>query len=397
MKVISINLGNTGSTGNIARNIKKYARGKGIEVYTAYPASSIAGPKEDHDILIGHDKTRRVSRRLAVMTGLNGCFAQAATAKFLKQVKRIDPDIIHLHNLHHSYINLPMLFNFLKKSDIKVVWTLHDCWAFTGQCPHFILAKCDKWKTGCHDCPQINIYPEADVDRTKLMWKKKNEWFNGVRNLQLVTPSAWLADLTRQSFLKDYPVRVINNGIDTGRFRPAESDFKKKHGLEDKRIILGVAFGWGERKGYDVFLRLADTLPDDVKIILVGNAGTLPRNDRIIYIDRTHDQQELAELYTCADVLANPTREENYPTVNIEALACGTPVVTFRTGGSPEIPDERCGAVVEVDDFDSFREELLHVLNDHPFKKEDCISRANELSVNNMLSQYIDLYNSIGE
>ncbi len=395
MKVVSINLGNAGSTGGIARNIKNYAKSQGIEVFTAYPDSSITRPLEDHDIVIGKDTFRRLNRKVAYLTGYNGCFSFVATCQFLKTIKKISPDVIHLHNLHHSYCNLPMLFKYLKQSKVRVVWTLHDCWAFTGQCPHFTMVKCNRWKTGCHDCSQFNLYPEAKVDRTALMWRKKNEWFNGIDNLHIVTPSQWLANLVKQSYLKEYDVTVINNGIDTDIFKPMNSSFKTDNHLDNKIIILGIAFGWGKRKGYDIFLKLADDLPDEYKIVLVGNVGTLPRNDKILYINRTHDQQELAEIYSCADILANPTREENFPTVNIEALACGTPVITFDTGGSPEIPDSTCGYVVDVDDYDGFKDALIRCTKDCYYSEEDCIRRAQTFTVEKMLRNYINLYTSI--
>lgn len=395
MKIISINLGNAGSTGGIARNIKKYARNNGIEVYTAYPDSASTLPLEDHDILIGRDFFRKISRKLAVLTGLNGCFAPFATLSLIRKIKKIQPDILHLHNLHHSYINLPMLFRYIRRSGVKVIWTLHDCWAFTGQCPYFTMENCDKWKTGCHDCPQIHIYPEAAVDQTRLMWKLKRKWFTGIDNLRFVTPSQWLADLVKQSYLRDYDVQVIHNGIDLAVFKPSVNDFKAVHNCTDKHIVLGIAFGWGARKGYDVFLKLADDLPEEYQIVLVGEVGALPRNNKIIYINRTNDQAEMVQLYSCADILANPTREENFPTVNIEALACGTPVLTFRTGGSPEIPDETCGAVVDCDDYEGFKAEIIRICTEKPFAQAACLARAGELTVEKMLDNYIRVYQSI--
>lgn len=395
MKIVSINLGNAGSTGGIARNIKRYAKNRGIEVYTAYPDSKSTRPFEDHDIVIGKDFFRKINRKLAFLTGYNGCFSPFATYSFIKTLRKISPDIIHLHNLHHSYCNLPMLFEYIRSSGVKVVWTLHDCWSFTGQCPYFTMENCEKWKTGCYDCPQYHLYPESMVDRTALMWKKKKKWFAGINNLHIVTPSQWLADLVGQSYLKDYDVRVINNGIDVGVFKPTNSDFKNVHNIEGKKIILGSAFGWGKRKGYDVFLELANQLSDEFKIVLVGNVGTLPRNEKILYIGRTHDQKELAALYTCADVFANPTREEVLGLVNVEALACGTPVVTFRTGGSPETLDATSGSVVDADDVETFKKEILRVVNERPFASENCIRRSQNFTVQKMLEQYVQLYTSI--
>lgn len=395
MKVVSINLGNAGSTGSIARNIKHYAALHGIEVFTAYPASEGAMPREENDIIIGKDFFRRISRTLAVYTGLNGCFAFFATYKLLRTLKSINPEIIHLHNLHHSYINLPMLFSFIRKSKIKTIWTLHDCWAFTGQCAHFTMAKCDKWKNGCYECPQLHFYPEAKNDQTKLMWKLKRKWFSGIDNLKLITPSKWLADLVRLSFLHEYDIQVINNGIDNTVFKPIKSDLRDKLNCSEKVIVLGVAFGWGEKKGYDVFLKLANDLPEIYQIIIVGKIGSHPKDERIIYIDRTRDQRELAMLYTIADMFVNTTREENFPTVNIEALSCGTPVITFRTGGSPEIVDESTGIVVDCDDYDGLKKAIFHVGQDRPFSETDCIKRAGLFTISRMLNKYIEVYNQL--
>lgn len=228
MKIIQINLGNHGSTGGIAIGINEVAKVEGIETYFAYPWDSNNKPSKEGDIIIGTKFGRRASRKLGKITGFNGCFSVFSTFKFLRILNEIKPDIIHLHNLHNCYVNLPMLFHYIKKKKIPIVWTLHDCWAFTGQCAYFSLVGCEKWKTGCHDCPQIDRYPPAKVDRTKIMWKLKKKWFNGVENMTIVTPSKWLADLVNKSYLKDYHVQVINNGIDLTVFYPIQSDIRER-------------------------------------------------------------------------------------------------------------------------------------------------------------------------
>ena len=228
MRVVQINLGNHGSTGSIAIGINEVAKSEGIETYFAYPWDSSNKPSQNGDILIGTKFGRRASRKLGKITGYNGCFSIFATMKFLHTLNRIKPDIIHLHNLHNCYINLPMLFHYIKKHNVRTIWTLHDCWAFTGQCPYFSLVNCMKWKTGCHDCPQIDRYPPANVDRTRLMWKLKRKWFTGVKNMTIVTPSQWLADLVKESYLKEYDIKVINNGIDLNVFRPTKGDFEER-------------------------------------------------------------------------------------------------------------------------------------------------------------------------
>lgn len=317
------------------------------------------------------------------------------TAKLISKLKGIKPNIVHLHNLHNCYINLPMLFDYIKKSKINVVWTLHDCWGFTGLCSHFTILNCIKWKTGCFECPNKKGYPPAAFDKTKTMWKLKRKWFTGVENMTIVTPSKWLADLVKQSYLKDYPVKVINNGIDLDIFKPTQSNFREKHNLKDKFIVLGVAFGWGKRKGLDVFVELSKRLDSNkYQIVLVGTDNNidaqLPSN--IISIHRTQNQVELAEIYTAADVFANPTREENYPTVNMESIACGTPVLTFRTGGSPESLDENTGLVINCNDIDAMEKEIIRICETKPYSVEDCLKRAKRFDMNDKYKEYIELY-----
>lgn len=229
MKIVEINSVNVGSTGNIMIQIAETAREKGMEVLTCCPKSRTNVKKNvENQLLFGNRWSRNVHILLAKYTGFQNCFSIVSTFRFLRKVKAYQPDLLHLHNLHGNYINLPILFHYIKKYDIPVLWTLHDCWAFTGQCPYFTMVKCEKWKTGCYNCPQINIYPSSKVDRTKIMWRLKKKWFTGVKNMIIITPSKWLADLVKQSYLKEYPVKVINNGIDLDVFKPTPSDFKEK-------------------------------------------------------------------------------------------------------------------------------------------------------------------------
>lgn len=397
MKIVSINLGNFSSTGNIAQGIKRQAKKHNIEYVLAYPVDAHNKEIKADDWIIGNTFGRRCSVALGMITGLNGCFSFFSTVSLLKRMKKFRPDIVHLHNLHNNYINLPLLFRYIKKNKVKIVWTLHDCWSFTGQCPYFDMVKCDKWQTGCHSCTKYEEYPKALVDNTKMMWKLKKRWFNGVQELVIVTPSVWLSTLVKQSFLNTYPVKVINNGIDLFVFKPTASDFKEKHGLLSKKVVLGVAFDWGKRKGLDIFIKLAEMLPENYKVVLVGTnediKKIIPQN--ILAIDRTQSQKELAEIYTMADVYVNPTREENYPTVNMEAIACGTPVITFETGGSPEILDQQTGRVVERDDIDALVMEIISVCSGNQFNEEKCLNRARTFNRDDKFLEYIKLYENI--
>lgn len=401
MKTVLINSCNFGSTGNIMLEIAETAENGGYTAAVCYPQSRDNSRKQkEKDFIIGTRFSRNIHLQLAGITGLNGCFSYFSTLKLLKKLDKLKPDIIHLHNLHNCYINLPMLFKYIKKHNIKTVWTLHDCWSFTGHCPHFDMIGCDKWKTGCYSCPQYKEYPKSLFDNSKYMYRLKKKWFTGIKDMTIVTPSEWLAGLVKESYLKDYPVKVINNGIDLNVFKPTESDFREKYALENKYIVLGVAFGWGRRKGLDVFVELARRLDKEkYKVVLVGTDDNIDKllPDNIISIHRTQNQTELAEIYTAADVFANPTREENYPTVNMEALACGTPVVTFNTGGSPEMFDETCGAAVAKDDNDAMYNEIIRICEAKPYSMEACIKKAKGFDKNEKFGEYIRLYEVLNE
>jgi len=396
MRIVQINGGAKGSTGKIMMGIAEVARAQGHEVLCASPITSTnrdAGADCGY-YRIGTYNSRRMNVALARITGYNGCFAWIETHKLLKEIDKFHPDIIHLHNLHDSYINLPMLFSYIKKHDIPVVWTLHDCWSFTGQCPYFTMVKCDEWKTGCHDCPQYKEYPSSLYDNTKMMWRLKKKWFTGVKNMTIVTPSKWLAGLVKESYLRDYPVQVINNGIDLNVFKPAEWG-----GGNDKYIVLFVSFGWNVYKGIDVIQKLSELLNDSYQLVVVGTDdfadAMLPM--RVKKIHRIQNQAELARLYSRADVLANPTREEILGMVNIEANACGTPVVTFNTGGSPECIGEQGGIVVEEDNVNEMCKAIISVCETKCFSKKMCVKQAAKFEQEKKYAEYIGLYNRIKE
>ena len=396
-KIVSINLGNYGSTGKIMSGISDVAKQKSFEAFIAYPGNAHNLSKNPNDIILCSVFFNKLNQKLSAYTGYNGCFAYCTTMKFLKKLDSIQPDILHLHNIHDSYINIPLLFKYIKKKNIKVIWTLHDCWAVTGKCAYFTYNQCNKWKTGCGHCKNLSVYPPAKVDRTKTMWKLKKQWFTGVQDLTIVTPSKWLANLVKQSFLKEYPVQVINNGIDLDIFKPTPSDIRERFGIMGEvKLLLGVAFDWGIYKGLDVFIRLANELDENYAIVLVGVTDDisfkLPK--RIITIKRTQNKEELAQLYTAADYLINPTREDNFPTVNIEALACGTPVITFNTNGSPEIIDKSCGAVVPYNDYEEMKKTIERLCNSSPFSRIDCVNRAQQFSMGRKFEEYVNLYGS---
>ena len=400
--VVEINTSDYGSTGKIMLQIADCGEKCGFSVYTVsrkWKGKQI--PKHGKHLYVGSFLENGLHHALSGLTGLDGGFTVFGTHRLIRTLRRLKPDVIHLHNLHSWYINLPMLFRYIKKENIPVVWTLHDCWAFTGHCPYFDMAECEKWKSDCRGCSLYRRYPESLTDNARKMLRKKKEWFGGVKNMTVVTPSEWLAGLVRQSHLGVYPVRVINNGIDLSVFKPTASDFRAKHGIpEDCCLLLGVAFDWEVRKGLDVFAELYRRLdPAQYRIVLVGTDDEADRKlpDGILSIHRTQNQTELAGIYTAADLLVNPTREENYPTVNMEALACGTPVVTFRTGGSPEIPDETCGSVVPKGDVDALEREIVRIRTDKPYSPEACLKRAQGFDRNEKFMEYVRLYETVNE
>lgn len=394
--IVEINQVQYGSTGRIACQIAEKAEEAGYCCPVMVPKGRHnKKPLDKHVVLFGSQISEDTHIVAGKLTGFHGCFSVNATKKLICYLEKIQPEIVHLHNLHGDYISLPILFSYLKRTQVNVVWTLHDCWAFTGHCPHFDMINCDKWKVGCHSCPQYREYPQSYIDNSRKMYKLKQEWFTGVKNMVIVTPSDWLAGLVKESFLKNYPVITIHNGIDLTVFKPVWGGVREKYGIKpNQNIILGVSFGWSVRKGLDIFVELARHLGDTYQIVLVGTDEKiderLPNN--IISIHRTSNRQELAELYTAADLFVNPTREDNFPTVNIEALACGTPVLTFRTGGSPEAVDTTCGSIVEKDDIDSIEREIIHMCTEWPHSPEACVKRAANFDKDVKFQEYIELY-----
>ena len=402
MIIAQVNAYANGSTGSIMTQIADYARRHGHKVQTFSAAVfSVKGKARqesipDHSLFSGY-RENFIHYTLAQCTDGNGLYSVFGTIRLVRRLKEIRPDILHLHNIHEFCLCFPILFRYIRKNRINTVWTFHDCWAFTGHCMHFDYAGCESWKTGCGNCPRKHFNPRSRIDRSSRLWKIKRKVFTSTDTLTIVTPSDWLAGLVKESFLGNCTVRVIRNGIDLKTFALRQSDFREKKGFGDHSVVLGVASDWCEMKGLDIFIRLARDLGEDFRIVLVGTNERLEKSlpDNIYCIRRTADRKELADIYSAADVFANPTREDTFPTVNIEALACGTPVVTFRTGGSPEIPDGTCGSVVERDDYEAFRDEITRICREKPFSQEDCIRRAGHFSTEACCEEYLTLYESI--
>ncbi|MEI6513429.1 MAG: glycosyltransferase family 4 protein [bacterium] len=401
MNILQINsVCGIGSTGRIATDLHAILLKYGHQSTVAFGRDEARSC--DQNIRIGGRVDNYLHVACTRLFDAHGFGSAEATQAFVTRIKALNPDIIHLHNLHGYYLHVGFLFDYLKQVDKPVVWTLHDCWSFTGHCSHFDFNGCDRWRSGCYECPLKSGYPKSlFLDRSMHNYRRKRDAFTGVKKLKIVTPSKWLADLVKESYLRDYPVSIINNGIDLNVFKPKVSDFRSRYNLQGQFISLGVASIWGERKGYQYFIDLAKQLRPDEKIVLVGVSESqiklLP--DGIIGIAKTNSTAELAEIYSAADVFVNPTLEDNFPTTNLEALACGTPVITFNTGGSPECLEERCGLVVDRGDFQGLVEAIGIVRsNGKEFYSAKCRQRAvDHFDKDVRFAEYIELYKSAVE
>ncbi|MBA4686742.1 MAG: glycosyltransferase [Candidatus Galacturonibacter soehngenii] len=399
MKILQVNtVCGSGSVGRIATDLYQVIEQSGNECMIAYGRGSAPANIKSIKVNSKIDFYNHVLFQFA--TGANGFASTKSTKKLIKEIEQFNPDIIHLHNVHGFYLNIELFFLYLKQRNKPVVWTLHDCWSFTGHCAYFDYVQCDKWKTGCHHCEQYkSAYPYGLLhDNSLFNYKKKKELFNGVQNMTIVTPSYWLKDYVAQSFLKTYPVEVIYNGIDLQQFKPVKGELTKKYSFDSKHVILGVANMWEARKGLKYFIELSNLLSEEYQIILVGlntkQMKELPSN--IVGITRTQNVNELAQLYSLASVYVNATLEDNFPTTNLEALSCNTPVITFATGGSVESVDEECGMVVPKGDINLLKE-AIELVCQHPEKYDKCIEKAKKYNKNDRFEEYMNLYRKVYE
>lgn len=405
MKLLQINVTtNSGSTGRIAEGISLLAMSNGWESYIAYGRN--ANKSQSQLIRIGNDFDIKLHGLLTRLFD-NHCLgfsSKKATKEFIKEIEQINPDIIHVHNFHGYYVNIEVLFNYLSKKNIPIVWTLHDCWAFTGHCAHFDFVGCYKWKTQCYSCPQKQSYPSSFLtDNSKKNYTKKKELFNSIKNMTIVPVSYWLGNLVRESFLNRYPIKVIQNGIDINAFSIKEfDDIQSKYNLKDRFIILGVAGVWSTSKGLDDFIKLSQQLKEDEIILLVGlskkQIELLPKN--IIGIQRTESVDELAKFYSMADIYFNASIEETFGLTIVESFACGTPAIVYNKTAIPEVMDKKVGWVVEQGDVDS----ILHIISNlksepksiKEERKINCREKAERLYNKDIkFQEYFELYKKI--
>ena len=385
---------NWGSTGKIAEQIGLCALAHGWDSYIAY--GRMMNPSKSKLIRVGSRLNPYEHYAENLLLDNEGLASRLATRKFLQEVDRIKPDVAHLHNIHDHWLNYRLLFQYLAKNNIPVVWTQHDQWATTGHCMYNICG-CERWKTGCHDCPVSKWY---SLDRSRRNFRLKKELLAAIPSLTIVPVSDWLGNNIRQSHLKDRPIEVIHNGIDIHTFSPQPTDAHERYGFDrHKKIILGVAALWDARKGLNDFYALAKKLPkEEYAIVILGRLTeeAMPPEGgcQMVFVPRTQNMLELAQLYSSASVFVNPTYQDNYPTTNLEAIACGTPVITYATGGSPESVDESTGAVVAQGDIDDL------IANIERLASGDytgaCRRKAEaEFDNSKCFNPYISLYNKL--
>lgn len=401
MKVLFINsVCGQGSTGRIVAGLLTQLRQNGDDGKIVFGVGEAVGVSREDAVKINSKLGYVVHNSLAKITDHTGLYSSRQTRRLIDFIKGYKPDLIHIHNLHGYYINYKILFEFLKESNISVVWTLHDCWSFTGHCAHFVSESCCQWQTGCKNCNAMRSYPVCytggDVSFNYLT--KKNS-FTSIKNMYITAPSDWLADNVRKSFLSKYPICTINNGIDTSIFKPKKSDIRERLGLSDKKIVLGVSGVWSDAKGLSDIFELSRMLDSSYKVVIVGlsekQLRTIPEDVSVCAISRTSSQQELAGLYSEADVFVNPTYEDTFPTVNLEALACGTYVITYDTCGCPETLLNGFGTAIKTGDVKAMFNKVVSYC-------ENNIEQTSNIDYNNTVfsnvlsyNRYIELYNEI--
>lgn len=393
MKVFFINaVCGRGSTGQIVTDIAHVLEKNGDTFCIAYSHGTASNVDERHTVKIGSRLEYYVHNLLSRLTDHEGGYSRRATKQLVDKIRAFDPDVIHIHNTHGHWLNQKILFNYLAQCGKKIVWTLHDCWAFTGHCAHFTYVGCEKWRTGCHHCPQLHAYPcSYGRERSRKNYEEKRKLFTSIPDMTIVTPSEWLAGLVRESYLGKYPVKAIYNGLDIDRFRPTSGDFRLRYGLEGKKIILSVASVWMEKKGLLDILHLAEIIEDQYAIVMVGvtdvQKAMLP--DNVIGIERTESVEELVQAYSAADVFVNLSYEETMGMVTAEALACGTPAIVYDATAVPEVVDKDCGIVVKAGDVQAVWEairKLEKTAYPHARKRAECFEKSKQFG------EYVKLY-----
>lgn len=399
IKVLQINSRvNSGSTGRITEDIGVVLLKSG---YRSIIASAYTEKSSSSEVIkVGYEIDRILHGITTRLFDRHGFGSKNTTKQFITALKNLNPGIIHLHNIHGYYIHIGILFDYIKNKRTPLVWTFHDCWPFTGHCAYFDSVSCFKWQSQCSACPMKRRYPQSWlIDNSRNNFIRKRELFTGHQKMILVSPSQWLADHLNKSFLSGYEIRVIHNGIDLSRFKPGDSFQVKEKFKLTRKYIIGVAGIWNSRKGLEDFIKLRGLLTRDLDIVLVGlTPGQIKKlPEGIVGIRKTDSMEELAALYSGAEVFVNPTYVDNFPTVNIESLACGTPVITYNTGGSPEAIDENTGIVLNKGDIEGIIEAIDTIIQSNDrFSSSLCRERAELMfSATDRYQDYIKLYEEL--
>lgn len=401
-KLFQINVvANSGSTGKIAEQVGVLARNNGWDCYMAYGRWAYNSSLKLYQI--GSKKDIYLHGVKSILFDKHALGSKKATQSLINEIQRIKPDIIHVHNIHGYYLNLPLLCDFLSEYGKPIVMTLHDCWTVTGHCVHFQDIGCDKWQEGCRHCPNLKGYPKSlFIDNSKNNWMIKKDSFQKILPLLTIVPVCkWLSDIVSLSYLKNAQRKVIVNGIDLQFFKPYSdiATLKEQYKVDEKFVILAVSNGWNSTKGFDDILWLRDKLSDEFVFVMVGVSPKQKKNlpKGIIGVCRTENVSQLAELYSMADVFLNSTYQDTLPTVSIEALACGTPVIGYDTGGSADIIDESVGMLIERGN----KEQLLHSIQQFKtvgkqYYQTKCREKAlSKFDNKKCYHNYLDLYNDL--
>ena len=392
MKILYINsVYGYGSTGKIIKKLKDEAEGKGFTASVIFGRTSAIGYKnsvteEEHTYYIHSEIEQKADLLSSVLFDTHGLHSRRVTKEIIAKIKELSPDLIHLHNLHGFYVNYPMLFQFFREYGKPIVWTMHDCWAFTGYCSHFMYNECEEWKSGCKNCRFRNVYPYRVFSNSAKNYVKKMHAFQN-QDMTIVTPSAWLKEEISQSFLKGYDCRVIYNDVNLDHFYYDPGRIRNEYGIENKRVYMACANVWTAQKGYADCLKLAENLNENEILVMVGLSERQMKKltDKILGIAHCNVDQ-LRNWYSVCDAFFNPTLEDTFPTVNLEAVACGAPIVTYNTGGSPEAAGNH-GIVVERYAVEQALCELR--------KADRSTMEKSAVRKNSMAEEYFGLYSSL--
>lgn len=401
MRVLQINaVYGFSSTGRTTLELTNALIEQGHEAYVAYSNATITS---HNGYQIGGVLEKKIHGFLSRLFGNQGYYSTYSTTKLLEYIDTINPDIIHLRNLHDNYINVRKLMNYIAEHNIAVVVTLHDCWFFTGRCCYYTEDNCFKWKESCGSCPRLKKDNVSwFFDRSRKMLKDKEQWYSKINKFAVVGVSDWITYEARKSILKNaLLIKRIYNWIDLEVFKPQDTIvLRKKLGLEKTFVVLGVSQRWSQQKGLDVFIELANKVQDNTKIVLIGsipNGTILPQN--VICIGTTNSVAELAMYYSMADVFVNPSIQETFGKVTAEALASGTPAIVNNSTANPELIGTGCGYILENTDSTSILEAIKDIrTKDKSCYSSFCISHAKRnFNMSDRIKDYIALYERLIE